>query len=42
LCGTKTDHLSHEHTSESLGVFWCTADQTQREPFRSEQVRNAA
>lgn len=41
LCGNKEDHDPHLHDSASLGRFWCTADQSQREPFRSERRRAA-
>lgn len=39
LCGDKGDHRAHLHDSQTLGRFWCTADQSQREPYRSEQRR---
>lgn len=41
LCGDRGDHAPHIHHSPTLGSFWCTADQSQREPFRSEQLRKA-
>lgn len=41
LCSSREDHSPHLHTSPSLGVFWCTANQKQREPFRSERAREA-
>lgn len=37
LCGDRTEHPAHLHESPSLGRFWCTADQDQREPWRSER-----
>jgi len=40
LCEAKYDHMPHEHKSKTLGYFWCTADQSQREPFRSEMRRS--
>jgi hypothetical protein len=39
LCGDRTPHLSHEHHSETLGWFWCAADEDDREPYRSERRR---
>lgn len=39
LCGDKADHTGHVHESATLGRFWCTADQTSREPYRSEVRR---
>lgn len=39
LCGDRTEHTPHLHESPSLGRFWCTADQDQREPWRSERAR---
>lgn len=41
LCADRADHEPHEHVSDSLGRFWCTADQSQREPLRSERLRQA-
>jgi hypothetical protein len=41
LCPNREDHPAHLHNSPTLGEFWCTADQTQREPFRSERLRAA-
>lgn len=40
LCGSKADHAPHSHASKTLGLFWCSADQTQREPNRSEARRD--
>lgn len=37
LCGNRAEHPAHLHDSPSLGRFWCTADQSQREPGRSER-----
>lgn len=37
LCGNREDHDPHRHESESLGVFWCSADQTTRLPFAAER-----
>lgn len=39
LCGDREDHRPHLHDSATLGRFWCTADQDQREPYRSERRR---
>jgi len=41
LCGDRREHGAHVHDSASLGRFWCTADQAQREPGRSERRRHA-
>ena len=41
LCGNRFPHTAHLHDSESLGRFWCTADQDQREPYRSERARRS-
>lgn len=37
LCGNKTDHEPHLHQSNSLGIFWCHANQTRRLPFALEK-----
>lgn len=39
LCAERGEHPAHMHDSVSLGRFWCTADQSQREPGRSEARR---
>lgn len=39
LCSNKEDHDAHTVTEGSLAPFWCSADQSQREPWRSEQRR---
>lgn len=39
LCANREDHAPHFHNSKTLGRFYCTADQTQREPYRSERRR---
>jgi hypothetical protein len=39
LCANRDDHEPHKHTSTTLGDFWCTADQDEREPYRSERRR---
>lgn len=39
LCADKNDHDAHPVLDGSLAPFWCTADQSQREPWRSEQRR---
>lgn len=38
LCADRGPHRAHLHDSPSLGRFWCTANQSQREPGRSERV----
>lgn len=40
LCANREDHAPHVHDSATLGTFWCTADQSQREPGRSERRRH--
>jgi hypothetical protein len=42
LCSEREDHAGHEHTSTSLGTYWCTGDQNDREPGRSERRRVGA
>lgn len=39
LCGNRESHGAHEHQSRSLGLFWCTADESQRLPFAAERRR---
>jgi hypothetical protein len=39
LCGNREPHEAHEHHSTSLGVFWCTAEESQRLPFAAERAR---
>lgn len=39
LCGVKVDHMPHTVHTGSLAPFFCTADQSQREPGRSERRR---
>lgn len=39
--GLCEDHRPHFHTSKTLGRFWCTADQSQRQPFKAERLRAA-
>lgn len=41
LCADRSEHRAHLHDSRTLGRFWCTADQDQREPWRSERRRAA-
>jgi hypothetical protein len=41
LCAKREYHQPHLHDSDTLGRFWCTADQSQREPYRSERLRAA-
>lgn len=42
LCGNRDEHAPHKHNSLTLGRFWCTADQMDREPGRSEFRRKHA
>lgn len=42
LCPYRGEHEPHEVTIGSLAPFWCTADQSQREPYRSERNRGRA
>ena len=37
LCGDRTEHTAHLHESPSLGRFWCTANESEREPGRSQR-----
>lgn len=37
LCGNRDEHEPHSHTRPSLGDLWCLADESQREPARSER-----
>ena len=39
LCANRNDHKPHIHNSNTLGRFWCTADQTTRLPFAAEARR---
>lgn len=39
LCANRNDHQPHMVRGGSLGTFWCTADQSKREPGRSESRR---
>jgi hypothetical protein len=41
LCGDRSPHPAHQVDEGSLAPFWCTADQSQREPYRSEARRRA-
>lgn len=41
LCANKEDHVSHLVTKGTLAPFLCTADQSTREPNRSELRRNS-
>jgi hypothetical protein len=40
LCANKNDHAPHPVYEGALAPFWCTAEQEDREPYRSEQRRN--
>jgi len=37
LCGDRGEHPAHLHESATLGRFWCTARQADREPGRSQR-----
>ncbi len=39
LCGVKVEHLPHTVHTGSLAPFFCTANQEDREPHRSERRR---
>lgn len=39
LCARKGDHTPHRHESTSLGVYWCSGEEDDREPGRSERRR---
>lgn len=39
LCGNRDDHSPHTQDSDSLGLFWCHADQSQRQPNKAERER---
>lgn len=41
LCADRGPHKPHLEDSPTLGRFWCTADQSQREPGRSESRRRS-
>lgn len=41
LCANKEDHEAHLVVIGALAPFWCTAVQSDREPWRSEQRRKA-
>ena len=41
LCGDRGEHRAHLVTEGSLAPFWCTADQTAREPGRSQRRADA-
>jgi hypothetical protein len=41
LCGDRSDHFPHEHISVTLGTFRCSADQSEREPYRSERRKRS-
>lgn len=38
LCGNRDEHKAHVHHSDSLGTFWCTADQSRRLPAAAERA----
>jgi hypothetical protein len=42
LCSDRSDHQPHIQKGSNIGPFWCTADQSQREPFKSERRRSGA
>jgi hypothetical protein len=37
LCAQKDDHPPHLVVTGSLAPYWCTAIQTDRQPFKGEQ-----
>lgn len=37
LCGNRAEHTPHLVTEGTLAPFWCTADQSTREPGRSQR-----
>lgn len=39
LCGVKVEHFPHTVHTGSLAPFFCTANQEDREPYRSERRR---
>lgn len=39
LCGDRRPHDPHAVLDGSLGPYVCTADQNEREPWRSERLR---
>jgi hypothetical protein len=41
LCANREDHEPHQCETGSLGTIWCTANQDDREPNRSERARDA-
>lgn len=41
LCPDREEHEPHLRDSPGLGRFWCTADQSVREPARSDRARQA-
>lgn len=41
LCANRQEHRPHLVTEGSLAPFWCTANQDDREPYRSERRRAA-
>jgi len=40
ICANKDNHSPHLHNSDTLGVFWCHADQARRLPFAAERRRS--
>lgn len=38
LCADREAHRPHVHDSATLGTFWCTANQHDREPGRSDRA----
>lgn len=39
LCANRGDHDPHMVKTGSLAPYWCTADQSRREPYQSERRR---
>jgi len=42
LCGVRAEHFPHKVTTGSLAPFFCTANQADREPGRSERRRDGS
>lgn len=39
LCGNRERHAPHRHDSNTLGPFWCSADESTRLPYAAEVRR---
>jgi hypothetical protein len=40
LCPDRQDHAPHVQHSETLGNFWCEADESKRLPYAAERRRS--